>query len=217
MNKACREKDFFLEELVNSITHGAGFLLSLIASSFLAVAAYGSGDIRRIVSVVIYGVSLVVLYAASTLYHSFPLGRTKHIFRIIDHSAIYILIAGSYTPVALISLEGVWGWSLLWVLWGLTFSGILFKVFFVNRFFVVSSVIYVLMGWLALFAVRPLLANIATGGILWLLASGFFYTFGIIFHFFKNLPYAHAVWHLFVLAGSACHYFALLFYIFPGK
>ncbi len=215
-NKTLSKKEqTLIEEIANSVTHGIGLLLSVAGLVILVVLASKYGDIRRVACFSIYGSTLVILYAASTLYHSFPLGRTKNIFRIIDHSAIYILIAGSYTPFALISLRGAWGWALFGVIWALALTGIVFKVFFVKRFFVVSTIIYLMMGWLAVIAVRPFINSIPFKGLVWLIAGGLFYSLGVIFHIFHKLPFNHTIWHLFVLAGSICHYFAILFYVLP--
>ena len=207
-----------IEERANSITHGFGLLLSVAGLLILVASAGIYGDIRRVACFSIYGGTLIILYAASTLYHAFPLGRTKDIFRIIDHSAIYILIAGSYTPFALISLRGAWGWALFGVIWALALSGIVFTIFFdINRSIVLSTIIYLIMGWLAVIAIKPILNNIPFNGIVLLIAGGALYTSGVIFHFFNKLPFHHAIWHLFVLGGSICHYFAILFYVLPMR
>ena len=205
------------EEISNSITHGLGLLLSIAGLVVLLVLSAKYADARKAVCFSIYGTSLVILYAASTLYHSFPMGRAKDVFKIIDHSAIYILIAGSYTPFALISLRGGWGWAIFGIIWALALAGIVFKVFFVERLVILSTLIYLAMGWLSVIAIRPILDNIPTGGILWLLAGGAFYTLGAVVHFFKEIPFSHAVWHVLALCGSICHYFAILFYVLPIK
>ena len=210
-----KKKQSLIEEIANAVTHGVGFLLSIAGLVVLVVLANRYADVRRVVCFSIYGGTLVILYAASTLYHSFPLGHTKHIFRIIDHSAIYFLIAGSYTPFVLISLRGPWGWSLFGVIWGLALLGVVFKTLFIRRFFIFSSITYLLMGWLIMIAIKPIIDNIAFRGVLWLGAGGLFYTLGVIFHFFDKLNFNHAMWHLFVLGGSICHYFAILFYVLP--
>ncbi len=204
-----------IEEIANSITHGIALLLSIVGIVILVILASIHGDIWRITCFSVYGGTLMILYTASTLYHSFPPGRLKHILKIIDHSAIYLLIAGSYTPFALISLRGAWGWTLFGTIWALALVGIVFKMFFVKRFPILSTITYLAMGWLALIAVRPIINNFPFKGIVWLIAGGLFYTLGIIFHFFNKLPFHHAIWHLFVLGGSICHYFAILFYVLP--
>ena len=204
-----------IEEITNSITHGIALLLSIVGIVILVVLASRYGDIWRVTCFSVYGSTLIILYTASTLYHSFPRSRLKHTLKIVDHSAIYLLIAGSYTPFALISLRGAWGWTLFSAIWALALAGIVFKMFFVKRFLVLSTITYLAMGWLALIAVRPIINNFPFKGIVWIIAGGLFYTLGIIFHFFNKLPFHHAIWHLFVLGGSICHYFAILFYVLP--
>lgn len=212
-----KDKSFLIEEIANSATHGIGFLLSIAGLIVLVVLAKIHGDAWRIVSFSIYGGSLIILYAASTLYHSFSFssGRINYIFKIIDHSAIYLLIAGSYTPFVLVSLRGAWGWTFFGTIWGLALAGIMFKMVFVKRFLILSTASYLIMGWLALIATPPIIKNIPFRGIGWLVAGGIFYSVGVIFHFWDKLPFHHAIWHLFVLGGSICHYFAILFYVLP--
>lgn len=210
-----KKRQIILEEIANGITHGVGFLLSVAATTFLVFAAAREGHPRKLWTLSVYGASLIFLYGASTLYHILPAGRKKHILRIIDHSAIYILIAGTYTPFTLIGMEGFLGRGLFRVIWSLALAGIVFKIFFVGKFFALSAVLYLLMGWLAVVGIRPMSENIPAQGIALLLAGGLFYTFGVVFHCFKRLSYAHAIWHVFVLAGSACHYFAVLLYLLP--
>ena len=206
-----------IEEVANSVTHGIGLFLSIAGLVILVVLAKIHGDIWRIVSFSIYGGSLIILYAASTLYHSFYFssGHINYIFKIIDHSAIYLLIAGTYTPFTLVSLRGPWGWTFFGAIWGLALAGIMFKVFFVKRFLILSTVTYLTMGWLAVIAAYPILKKIPLGGIGWLVMGGILYSVGVIFHLFDKLPFHHAIWHLFVLGGSICHYFAILFYVLP--
>lgn len=211
-----RKDQSLIEEAANSITHGFGLLLSVTGLLILVASAGISGDIWRVACFSIYGGSLIILYAASTLYHAFPRGRAKNIFKTIDHSAIYILIAGSYTPFALISVRGAWGWALFGAIWAIALSGIAFKIFFdIDRFIVLSTVIYLIMGWLAVIAVKPILNNVPFNGIVLLIAGGVLYTSGVFFHFFDKLNFHHAIWHIFVLGGSICHYFAVLFYVLP--
>jgi hemolysin III len=205
----------FKEETINAWTHGLGALLSLGGLVVLVVMAGLRGDAWHIVSCSIYGVTLVLLFSSSTIYHSCRSPRAKHICRIIDHASIYLLIAGTYTPFVLVTLRGGWGWSLFGVVWGLALAGIVFQIFFVSRFRVLQVVIYLLMGWLVVVAAKPLLTRVPRPGLLWLLAGGLSYTLGIIFYMWKKLPFHHAVWHLFVLAGGVCHYFAILFYVLP--
>jgi hemolysin III len=201
------------EETINALTHGLGAVLGAVGLAVLVVMASLRGDAWHIVSCSIYGATLVLLFTSSTLYHSFRAERIKHGFRIVDHASIYLLIAGTYTPFLLVNLRGRWGWSLFGVIWGLALAGILFQVFFVHRFRLAQTLIYLAMGWLVVIAFRPLLARVPKPGLLWLLFGGLFYTVGTVFYLWKKLPYHHAVWHLFVLGGSICHYFAILFYV----
>lgn len=205
----------FKEETINAWTHGLGALLSLAGLAVLVFMASRNGDAWHIVSCSIYGATLVLLFSSSTLYHSFRSERVKHIFRIIDHASIYLLIAGTYTPFVLINLRGGWGWSLFGVVWGLALAGIVFQIFFVSRFRVLQTLIYLAMGWLAVIAIKPLLTSVPLPGLIWLLAGGLSYTVGALFYLWKRLPFHHAVWHIFVLAGGVCHYFAILFYVLP--
>lgn len=203
------------EELLNSITHGFGLALSV--AGFLALLALSimRGDAWQIVGCSIFGATLIFLYGASTLYHSFRALHLRRILRTLDHSAIFLLIAGTYTPFTLVNLRGPWGWSLLVAVWALAIIGIVFKIFFVDRFEVVSTVIYLLMGWLGVVAIRQILALLPTSGFLWLVAGGLAYTVGVLFFACRKVPYNHAIWHVFVLAGSVCHYFAVLFSVLP--
>ncbi len=199
------------EELGNTITHGIGLVLSLTGFVILLILAVTHGSAWHIVSCAVYGATLVCLYSASMLYHGIPSPRLKRAFKIFDHSAIYLLIAGTYTPFLLVNLRGGWGWSLFGVVWGLALAGILLKFWFVDHFQILSTTVYLLMGWLAVIAVRPLLEMVPTAGLLWLLAGGFFYTIGVVFYAWKRIPYNHVIWHVFVMAGSTCHYFAVLY------
>ena len=195
------------EEIANSITHGIGTGLSIAGLTVLVVLAALYGDVWRIVSFSIFGSSLVLLYLASTLYHSFQNPRVKKIFQIFDHSAIYLLIAGTYTPFLLISLRGAWGWTFLVVIWG--FLGIGLKALFFEYYERLSALGYVLMGWLCVIAGKELLTNVPQVSLIWLAVGGMAYTIGIIFLAWRKIPYGHAIWHLFVLGGSICHYFAV--------
>ena len=206
-----------LEEIFNSITHGTGALVSLAGLVLLIVFASLYGEARHIVSCTIFGVSLVLLYTASTLYHSFRKPRVKFVFRIIDHSCIYILIAGTYTPFMLVAVRGVLGWTIFGIVWGMTVLGILFKSFFIHRFKILSTLAYIAMGWIAIFAIKPIFQSLSGGAIFWLIAGGLAYTVGTIFYAWKKLPFNHAIWHSFVLAGSICHFVAVLFYVIPLK
>ncbi len=201
------------EEWANSITHGIGAVLSVIGLPVLIVIAVARGGISLIAGCSIFGGSLVIMYAASTLYHSFRKPRLKHILRIIDHSAIYLLIAGTYTPFVLLYFEGGWVWTLLCLEWGIALVGIVFKLFFTGRFSAVSTSVYVAMGWLVVVGLSPLLAAAPLGCVLWIVAGGLLYTGGVVFYVWRRLPFNHAIWHLFVLGGSVCHYLALALYL----
>jgi hemolysin III len=205
------------EEIANSVTHGAGLLVSLAGSVCLIVLSSIYGQASHIVSCTVFGISLVLLYTASTLYHSFRKPHVKRILKICDHSCIYVLIAGTYTPFMLVVVRGALGWTIFAVVWLLTVSGIIFKTFFINRFKIVSTLAYILMGWLIIFAIKPLFHALPESGIAWLVAGGLSYTLGTIFYMWKKLPFNHAIWHLFVLTGSACHFVAVLFYVVPVK
>ena len=210
-----QSKRLQIEELVNSLTHGTGALLSAAGLGALVALACLHGTALHIVSCSIYGATLVLLYTASTLYHAVRSPRLKHAFRIVDRSCIYLLIAGSYTPFTLVTLRGSWGWTLFGLVWVLAAAGIVFQLLCANRFKVLSAVGYILMGWLAVFAVKPLIDALPAGGFAWLLTGGIVYTVGALFYLIKKLPYNHAIWHLFVLGGSACHYVCVLLYIVP--
>lgn len=200
-------------EKFNSITHLAGAALALAGAVVLIVFAARLGDPWKIVSVSIYGAMLLVLYTTSTIYHSVR-GRAKDVLRKLDHCSIYLLIAGSYTPFTLVSLRGGWGWSLFGTIWGLALVGIVQEVWLARGARIWSLVIYVLMGWLALVAVMPLISALTWAGFAWLAAGGLLYTVGIIFYATDHkLRHGHGIWHLFVLAGSVCHYFAVLLYV----
>lgn len=205
----------FGEELAHAITHGIGAILSIAGLTLLVVFSALRGDAWHVVSSAIFGTTLVLLYSASTLYHSFPQPNIKRIFRIMDHSAIYLLIAGTYTPFLLVSLRGVWGWTLFGVVWGAAIAGVWFKVFYTGRFPKLSTTLYVVMGWVALVAVKPMMENIPLGGLVLILAGGLTYTMGVVFYVMHRMIYHHAVWHLFVLGGSILHFFAVLLYVIP--
>ena len=200
------------EEIANSVTHGVGALASIAALPILMVVAVSRGDPWRVVGGAIFGATLIMLYVASTLYHALPHPRAKRVFRVLDHSAIYLLIAGTYSPFALGALRGPWGWALLGAVWTLAALGITAKATLGFRFPRLSTAVYVAMGWLALIAAQPLLAHVGVAGLMWLLAGGLCYTAGVVFFAWERLRYGHMVWHLFVAAGSVCHFFAVLWY-----
>lgn len=201
-------------EKFNTLTHFAGAILALVGGVVLIVLAAMSGDVWKIVSFSIYCATLVLLYGFSTLYHNAEQGRHKIFLQKLDHNAIYLLIAGSYTPFTLVSLRGPWGWSLFGVVWGLALLGISQELWLKKKTRLVSLIIYLLMGWVALVAVVPLLAVLSWSGFAWLVAGGVAYTVGVVFYSYDDkFAYWHGIWHLFVLAGSALHYCAILFYV----
>jgi len=198
------------EEIANSITHGLALLASVCAVPFLIMADARRHDPWQLVGGAVFGVSLVLLYGASTVYHALPQSRAKEIWRLLDHSAIYLVIAGTYTPFTLGALRGPWGWSLLAVAWTLAAAGIVFKSTIGFRFPHLSTGIYLLMGWMSVLAAGPMLAHVDTSGIAWLVAGGLSYTLGVVFFAWEGLFFGHTVWHLFVAAGSTCHFVAVL-------
>ena len=201
------------EEIASSLTHGIGAGLSVAALVILVSGSAMGGDPWRVVSFSIFGACLVLLYLSSMFYHAFRAPRLKRIFRVFDHIAIFLLIAGSYTPVTLVSLGGGWGWTLFGLIWGLAVFGILLEVFFMDRFRWLTVGVYLGMGWLVVIAVKPLVEALPVGALVWLAAGGLSYTGGVAFYLWKGLPYNHAIWHLFVMGGSACHFFAFLLYV----
>lgn len=200
--------------LTNAITHGLGAVLATAGAVALVVVSL-RGPAIQAVSCTVYGITLILTYLSSTLYHSLVRTRARKCFRILDHSAIYLLIAGTYTPFALGPLHGRIGWILLALVWTLAIAGVVFKSVAVDRFQVLSAVVYVGMGWLVVFATRPLIHSITWHGAAWLLAGGLCYTGGVVFFAYDRVPFFHGIWHLFVLAGSAFHYLAVWFYVLP--
>lgn len=211
MKKAVAVRYSFGEEVANSITHGVGWLLSVGGLATLVTFAAITGGALRVVSCAVFGSTLVLLYAASTLYHSLPSERAKHVFRVLDHSAIFLLIAGTYTPLSLVAVGGPWGWSLFGAIWSLAAIGVLLNSLAPGRWRWASITLYVTMGWLVVIAIRPLVAAVSTGVLVLIVAGGLAYTLGLAFYGWRRLPYGHAVWHLFVLAGSVFHYLAVVF------
>jgi hemolysin III len=203
------------EEVVNAITHGIGVLFSVIALVWLVVAASESGTVWHVVSFTIYGVTMLLLYLSSTLVHSFPEGKAKDIFEICDHASIYLFIAGSYTPFLFLVIKGALGWTLFGIVWGIALAGVLFKLFFTKKFLYLSTVLYIAMGWLMVFAWKPLVAGLLLEGIVLLVVGGILYTVGTVFYVWRGFPFHHAVWHIFVLAGTAVHFFGIFFYLLP--
>lgn len=204
-----------MEEHANALTHGLGLVLALVGVPILIVLAAISGDAWRLVGVGIYGATLISLYLASTVYHAVRYLPAKRVLRALDHSAIYLLIAGTYTPFTLVNLRGAWGWTLFGLVWALALFGIIWKAVRVERQAVLSTVLYLAMGWLVVIAVGPLSRAVPNRGLAWLLAGGLAYTFGVCFFSASRLRFNHAVWHVFVLAGSACHYVAVMRYVLP--
>ena len=202
--------------LANSITHGIGFAVAVVGAVYL-IAASTRGTAWDVVSCCVFSATLVLVYLCSTLYHSLVRTRARHVFHILDHSAIYLLIAGTYTPFTLVTLRGPLGWALFGVVWALAVAGVIFKSFAVGRFEVASAVVYLAQGWFVVVAVRPLVHALGWHGVMWLGAGGLAYTLGIVFFALDSRRYFHALWHLFVLAGSVAHYFAILFYVLPAR
>jgi hemolysin III len=200
------------EEQLNIWSHFSGFILSIIGLILLLHKGIQSGSALTIISYAIYGVSMLVLYLASTLYHSAKEPQRRQKLNIFDHSAIYVLIAGTYTPFSLLVLKGAWGWSIFGVVWGIAAVGIILKLFFTGRFKLASTISYVLMGWVIVIAIKPLVANFSTVGLLLIAVGGFFYTIGAVLYSIKRIPYNHAIFHFFVLLGSLTHFMAIFLY-----
>ncbi|MFK7747715.1 MAG: hemolysin III family protein [Kordia sp.] len=204
-----------LEEKLNIISHAIGVLLGIIALVFLVVHAAQNGTAVHAVSFTIYGASIIILYLASTLYHKATSPKLRNRLRIFDHAAIYVLIAGTYTPYALVTLEGTVGWTIFGLAWGFAIVGITMKLFFTGKFDKLSTLMYVFMGWIIIFAINPLIANLSSEGLFWLIAGGVFYTVGAVLYSIRSLPFNHAIFHVFVLAGSICHFISVYFYVLP--
>ncbi len=202
--------------LANAITHGVGAVFALVGAVYLIVVST-RGDAWLVVSCSIYGGTLILVYLCSTLYHSLVRTRARHVFHVLDHSAIYLLIAGTYTPFMLVSMRGPVGWTLLGLVWALAIAGVVFKSLAVDRFPAASATVYLLMGWCVVFGLRPLLRAISLHGMIWVAAGGLAYTLGILFFANDRLRYFHALWHVFVMGGSVAHYFAVLLYVVPAR
>ena len=200
----------FAEELVNAITHGIGAILSVVALTLMIIVANNS---IALTSAIVYGSSMILLFLASTLYHAITHTPTKQVMKILDHCAIYLLIAGTYTPFMLISLQGTWGYTLLSVVWVLAAIGIYFKIVFKHRFKKISLITYLGMGWLVIIAMPEMITKIASGGLVLIASGGVAYTFGAVFYSIKKIPFNHAIWHVFVLVGSVCHFLAVYLYV----
>lgn len=197
------------EERLNSLTHAIGALIGVLALMLLII--YDSHKTAwSLFSVIVYGITIIILFSSSTLYHYVQAEKQKHYFRIIDHISIYLLIAGTYTPVTLIALESSYGWPMFWIVWGIAAFGLILKVFFTGRFEVFSVLLYLVMGWLVIFDFTNLTTAIGSDGILWLFAGGLAYTVGILFYAIERIPFNHVIWHIFVLVGAICHFLMVL-------
>lgn len=193
------------EELASALTHGLGLVASIVGAAVLLYLAAGSGDVWRVVTTAIFGSTLILLYTASTLYHAARERGVRARLRVFDHCAIYLLIAGSYTPFMLVGIRGGWGWSLFGVVWGLAVAGVIYKLCFIGRFPRLSTALYLAMGWLSVVAAGPMVRHLDPSTLAWLVAGGLVYTLGTLFYHNRRIPYAHAIWHLFVIGGSVCH------------
>ena len=201
------------EEIANSVSHGLALVAAFIGIPFLMVHAAGIGTAGYIVGTSVFSATIILLYLASTLYHALPAGKAKRVFRILEHSAIYLLIAGTYTPFTLGVLSGAWGWTLFGIIWALAVAGVVLKASSRRPHPILSTVLYLAMGWVIVIAIDPMFARVPTAGLAWLLAGGLAYTAGVAFFATDwRLRYGHLVWHLFVMAGTACHFFAVLWY-----
>lgn len=215
-----KEKNTFYdskEERLNVITHGIGLLLSIAALVLLVVDASVHGNAWHITSYAIFGTSLIVMYSASTFYHYTQNPDLRIKLNILDHAAIYVLIAGTYTPFTLVVLKGWLGWTIFGISWGLALIGIIFKIFYFGRYDKISTIAYVLMGWVVIFAIKPLIDNFSIEGLAWLFSGGLAYTIGALIYSINSIRFNHAIFHVFVLIGSFCHFMAVFFYILPAK
>lgn len=203
------------EELANRLTHGLGAILSVVGMSALIGYAVGLGEPNRVISTCIYGIAVFTFYCFSTAYHTVKEPKTRYVFRILDHVGIYLMIAGSYTPFAMVTLQGPWGRWLLVTVWGLGTVGAILKIFTAHKLRVVGPILYIALGWLALVAIKPLSAALEFDGLALLFGGGVAYTAGVLFYMWDRLPFNHAIWHVFVLAGSVCHYLAIFLYVTP--
>lgn len=201
------------EEVANSISHGLGLVAAIVGTPFLIFSAIDYADVSFVVGVSVFSGTMILLYLASTLYHAMPRGKAKYVFRVIDHSAVYLLIAGTYTPFMLGVLEGVWGWSLLAAVWTLALIGVGLKAFGKASHPAISTTLYVVLGWLILIVIKPLVSLMEPNGLMLLVLGGVLYTLGVVFFVIDSrLRYGHLVWHLFVVGGTVCHYFSIFYY-----
>lgn len=213
--KASHKRQSYAEEVANAMTHGIGLALSILGWIALMLWSGVAGDGWALAASAVYGGSLVFLYSTSTLYHSVQRPRTKYTLRILDHVAIFLLIAGTYTPFTLLLLRDGWGWTMLAVIWGLAIAGLLFKLFSAHRFHPAATSLYLVMGWMGVLLADPVSSALPAGGLLLVVAGGLAYTVGVVFYGWHSLPYSHAIWHVFVLVGSICHYIAVAVYLLP--
>jgi hemolysin III len=207
------------EEIANTITHGIGALLGIAALVIMIIDSdeHHYDTVTKIVGTTIFGVALIINYLSSSIYHALPASKSKKFFHLMDHCSIFLLIAGTYTPVLLIILNNALGWTLFFIMWSIALIGLLMKFCFWDRFPLVSLILYLAMAWTGAIAFKPLYHNLSTDGFLWLLMGGFFYTFGVIFFVWERLKYSHAIWHIFTLLGSTCHFFLMIFYVIAFK
>ena len=205
------------EEKINIISHGIGMLLSIAALFFLVIRAVQFGETIHIVSVVIYGVSLITLYTASTLYHKSTRDKLRKRLNVFDHASIFVLIAGSYTPFLLISLNGTLGWRFFAFIWIAAITGVVLKLFYFGKYSILSTIMYIAMGWVIIFVIKPLTNNVSSNGIFWLYTGGISYTLGAVFYSINKLKMNHAIFHIFVLMGSIAHFISIYFYVLPNK
>lgn len=201
------------EETANTITHFFAFFCAIVGASFLLVKVWGRQDLTTLIACTVYVTCVASTFLTSAVYHSSRAPKFRHILHICDHMVIYLMIAGTYTPFTLITLHGVWGWSLLGVLWGLTAMGLVFKLFFTGRFNLLSTAIYVMMGWIGVIAIVPIIEALPAGGLFWLILGGAMYTLGVMFYLMETVPFSHTVWHLFVMAGALAHYICIYNYV----
>jgi len=206
-----------IEEKINIISHAIGLILSMVALVLLVRHAVLHGDVWHLVSFSIFGSSLIILYAASTFYHSAKNPELRNRLKIIDHASIYVLIAGTYTPFTIVTLKGPIGWTIFGTSWGLALAGIILKLFFTGRYNLISTIMYVLMGWIIVFAMKPLINNLPVEGLRWLVAGGISYTVGAILYSIKKIKFNHAIFHVFVLTGSFCNFMSVFLYVLPGE
>jgi len=208
-----KRKQNTLEEIGNGITHGLGALFGIAALVIMIVQAAGHKSSVRIASAIIFGISIFLLYLSSTLYHSLTPPGAKKFFKLMDHSSIYVLIAGTYTPFLIVSIGGKFGWAFFVSIWALALTGIIFELLFVGRFKKTSTALYIIMGWLAVAGIKPLMENVPDGGLILLLAGGVSYTSGAVFYIWDRIPSFHFIWHIFVLSGSILHFLAVSIYV----